>query len=170
MSARISGVKNFESKAASLVRGLPLSQVQSQSEKGSIFCFFAGAASARGTRRLRRPPAQSGSERSSAGCGRRSGEIRRCHGRNVWPCAGLLRCWCRRCPSTNIGWRRVVPLLDLRAQALDLGSQCLQFISHFLLFDCCSRTRAGVRGNRSRALGGLSASPGRQKQDERREQ
>src|SRR5208282_288334 len=44
MSARISGVKNFESKATSLLRGLPLSQVQSQSEKGSIFAFFVGAA------------------------------------------------------------------------------------------------------------------------------
>src|SRR5271167_935085 len=44
MSARISGVKNFESKATSLLRGLPFSQVQSQSEKGSIFSFFAGAA------------------------------------------------------------------------------------------------------------------------------
>src|SRR5580700_5692561 len=43
MSARISGVKNFESKAASFVRGLPFSQVQSQSEKGSILVFFAGA-------------------------------------------------------------------------------------------------------------------------------
>src|SRR5271163_3586047 len=43
MSARISGVKNFESKAVSLLRGLPFSQVQSQSEKGSIFSFFAGA-------------------------------------------------------------------------------------------------------------------------------
>src|SRR5580692_12236146 len=48
MSARISGVKNFESKAASLVRGLPFSQVQSQSEKGTIFSFLsflAGASS-----------------------------------------------------------------------------------------------------------------------------
>src|ERR1700733_15882602 len=43
MSARISGVKNFESKAASLVRGLPFSQVQSQSEKGSILSFFPGS-------------------------------------------------------------------------------------------------------------------------------
>src|ERR1700685_7742 len=43
MSARISGVKNFESKAVSLLRGLPLSQVQSQSEKGAICSFFAGA-------------------------------------------------------------------------------------------------------------------------------
>jgi hypothetical protein len=43
-SARISGVKNFVSKAVSLLRGLPLSQVQSQSEKGAIFSFFAGAA------------------------------------------------------------------------------------------------------------------------------
>src|SRR5579862_354752 len=39
MSARISGVKNLESKADSLVRGLPLSQVQSQSENGAIFGF-----------------------------------------------------------------------------------------------------------------------------------
>src|ERR1700728_3681814 len=44
MSARISGVKNFESKATSLLRGLPLSQLQSQSEKGAIFSFFTGAA------------------------------------------------------------------------------------------------------------------------------
>src|ERR1700722_1005012 len=43
MSARISGVKNFESKAVSLLRGLPFSQVQSQSEKGAIFSFFAEA-------------------------------------------------------------------------------------------------------------------------------
>src|SRR3984957_5313029 len=42
MSARISGVKNFVSKAVSLFRGLPFSQVQSQSEKGAIFSFFAG--------------------------------------------------------------------------------------------------------------------------------
>src|ERR1700683_445843 len=48
MSARISGVKNFESKAASLVRGLPFSQVQSQSEKGTIFSFFADAVSGDG--------------------------------------------------------------------------------------------------------------------------
>src|SRR5208282_3537782 len=45
MSARISGVKNFVSQKISLVRGLPLSQVQSQSEKGSIFFFWSGAAS-----------------------------------------------------------------------------------------------------------------------------
>src|SRR5277367_4213626 len=44
MSARISGVKNFESKAVSLLRGLPFSQVQSQSEKGAIFSFLAGVA------------------------------------------------------------------------------------------------------------------------------
>src|ERR1700677_3344204 len=44
MSARISGVKNFESKAASLVRGLPFSQVQSQSEKGAIFALLAATA------------------------------------------------------------------------------------------------------------------------------
>src|SRR5580658_4179018 len=44
MSARISGVKNFESKAVSLLRGLPFNQVQSQSEKGAIFSFLAGAA------------------------------------------------------------------------------------------------------------------------------
>src|SRR5208282_6406049 len=44
MSARISGVKNFESKAVSLLRGLPLSQVQSQSENGAIFSLFVGAA------------------------------------------------------------------------------------------------------------------------------
>src|ERR1700733_1085125 len=44
MSARISGVKNFESNAVSLLRGLPFSQVQSQSEKGSIFFGFAAAA------------------------------------------------------------------------------------------------------------------------------
>src|ERR1700722_11325617 len=44
MSARISGVKNFESKAVSLLRGLPLSQVQSQSENGAIFSFFVNAA------------------------------------------------------------------------------------------------------------------------------
>src|ERR1039458_5335654 len=44
MSARISGVKNFESKAVSLLRGLPLSQVQSQSEKGTIFSTFVGVA------------------------------------------------------------------------------------------------------------------------------
>src|ERR1700722_15876478 len=44
MSARISCVKNFESKAVSLFRGLPLSQVQSQSEKGAIFSFFTDAA------------------------------------------------------------------------------------------------------------------------------
>ena len=37
-------MKNFESKAVSLLRGLPLSHVQSQSEKGSIFGFFVGAA------------------------------------------------------------------------------------------------------------------------------
>ena len=37
-------MKNFESKAASLVRGLPFNQVQSQSEKGSIFAIFAGLA------------------------------------------------------------------------------------------------------------------------------
>src|SRR5580692_12412510 len=43
MSARISGVKNFESKAVSLLRGLPLSQVQSQSEKGAIFSTFVDA-------------------------------------------------------------------------------------------------------------------------------
>src|SRR5271168_1461606 len=43
VSARISGVKNFESQNISLVRGLPLSQVQSASENGSI---LAGAASA----------------------------------------------------------------------------------------------------------------------------
>src|ERR1700683_741284 len=43
MSARISGVKNFESKAVSLLRGLPFSQVQSQSEKGAICSFFSGA-------------------------------------------------------------------------------------------------------------------------------
>jgi len=47
-SALISGVKNFESKAVSLLRGLPFSQVQSQSEKGTIFPFFAGAASEEG--------------------------------------------------------------------------------------------------------------------------
>src|SRR3984957_1062406 len=44
MSARISGVKNFESKAVSLLRGLPLSQVQSQSENGTIFSFAGGVA------------------------------------------------------------------------------------------------------------------------------
>ncbi len=48
MSARISGVKNFESKAVSLLRGLPFSQVQSQSEKagecGSGATGGAGAA------------------------------------------------------------------------------------------------------------------------------
>src|SRR5271154_1144839 len=42
MSARISGVKNFESQNISFVRGFPFSQVQSASEKGAI---FAGAAS-----------------------------------------------------------------------------------------------------------------------------
>src|SRR5580698_7517557 len=48
MSARISGVKNFESKAVSLFRGLLLSQVQSQSEKGSIF-FFTSSGDGAGT-------------------------------------------------------------------------------------------------------------------------
>src|SRR5260370_2048085 len=41
MSARISGVKNFESQKISFVRGFPFSHVQSASEKGSIF-FFSG--------------------------------------------------------------------------------------------------------------------------------
>src|ERR1700722_1720547 len=44
MSALISGVKNFESKATSLLRGFPFSQVQSQSENGSIFAFFTDVA------------------------------------------------------------------------------------------------------------------------------
>ena len=35
-------MKNFESNAASFVRGLPFSQVQSQSENGSILAFFSG--------------------------------------------------------------------------------------------------------------------------------
>src|SRR6266481_983307 len=42
MSARISGVKNFESQKISFVRGFPFSHVQSASENGSIF-FFSGA-------------------------------------------------------------------------------------------------------------------------------
>src|ERR1700722_10261116 len=41
MSARISGVKNFESQKISFVRGFPFNQVQSASENGSIF-FFSG--------------------------------------------------------------------------------------------------------------------------------
>src|SRR5882724_6469307 len=41
MSARISGVKNFESQKISFVRGFPFSHVQSASENGSIF-FFSG--------------------------------------------------------------------------------------------------------------------------------
>src|SRR5882724_7623373 len=41
MSARISGVKNFESQKISFVRGFPFSHVQSWSENGSIF-FFSG--------------------------------------------------------------------------------------------------------------------------------
>src|SRR5882672_351051 len=47
MSARISGEKKAESKAASLLRGFPLSQVQSASEKGSILAgvVVAGGAS-----------------------------------------------------------------------------------------------------------------------------
>jgi len=36
-------VKNFVSNAVSLLRGLPFNQVQSQSENGTIFSFFAGA-------------------------------------------------------------------------------------------------------------------------------
>src|SRR6266481_3297309 len=39
MSARISGVKNFESQKISFVRGFPFSHVQSASENGSIFFF-----------------------------------------------------------------------------------------------------------------------------------
>src|ERR1700741_991321 len=57
MSARISGVKNFESQKISFVRGLPFSQVQSASENGSILATLAsaggcacGAAAAVGTR------------------------------------------------------------------------------------------------------------------------
>src|SRR5580704_1686045 len=46
VSALISGVKNLESQRMSLVRGLPFSHVQSQSEKGSIFAFLAGVAAA----------------------------------------------------------------------------------------------------------------------------
>src|SRR6185437_15899623 len=42
MSARISGVKEAESKAASLVRGLPLSQVQSAKAKGTSGCGVVG--------------------------------------------------------------------------------------------------------------------------------
>ncbi len=38
---RTSGVKNFESKAGSLVRGLPFSQVQSANANGSAFVGFA---------------------------------------------------------------------------------------------------------------------------------
>src|SRR5271168_3479367 len=44
VSARISGVKNFESQKISFVRGLPFSQVQSASEKGSIFAGAAASA------------------------------------------------------------------------------------------------------------------------------
>jgi hypothetical protein len=35
-------------------------------------------------------------------------------------------------------------VFHLRAQALNFGSQSLQFIPHFLLFGSLSRTRTGV--------------------------
>src|ERR1700722_12627775 len=44
MSARISGVKNGESKANVLVRALPFSQVQSQSENGATLPPGGGGA------------------------------------------------------------------------------------------------------------------------------
>src|ERR1700730_8928215 len=42
MSMRISGVKNFESHTASLLRGLPFSQVQSAYAKGAVGAGFSG--------------------------------------------------------------------------------------------------------------------------------
>src|SRR5580698_1732892 len=68
MSARISGVKNFESQGMSFVRGFPFSQVQSASEKGSIFFGPAGSPSAGAAAELVRAPVE-GAPASAAALG-----------------------------------------------------------------------------------------------------